>query len=263
MNLMSVSLLRLANDQIMMVYGRRYSNAKMCFYARFSSDEGKTWSGDTLVTTLPGYQAINNARVIQLKGGRLLAPAAICRGRTWKEDYFFFDLVYFSDDNGRTWTTSGQKLSVPGCAYGADEPALIELLDGRVMMFIRTDTGRIWRSFSSDQGRTWSAPEATELSSPSSPATIKRIPGNGDLLLIWNNTQPSRSNAGLPRSPLTAAVSSDEGRTWRHLQNLEDAPDGGYCYASVTFIADGRALLSYYERGSLKIAAVDIGWFYR
>ena len=59
--------------------------------------------------------------------------AAICRGRTWKEDYFFFDLVYCSDDNGRTWTTGGQKLSVPGCAFGADEPALIELRDGRVI----------------------------------------------------------------------------------------------------------------------------------
>jgi Neuraminidase (sialidase) len=261
MNLMSVSLLRLRNGEIMLVYGRRHSNAKMWFYARFSSDEGKTWSGDSLVTTRPAYQAINNARVIQLSTGRLLAPAAVCRGRTWKDDYFFFDVAYYSDDNGRTWQGGHQDLTVPGCSFGADEPAVIELRDGRVMMLIRTDTGKIWRSFSADGGVTWSAPEPTELKSPSSPATIRRIPSTGDLLLVWNNAAPMASNAGEPRDPLTTAISRDEGKTWTHVKNLEDSAGADYCYTSVTFVGD-RAVLSYYERGGLKMCTADVKWFY-
>jgi hypothetical protein len=263
MNLMSVSLLRLHNGELMIVYGRRHSNAKMWFYARFSKDDGKTWSGDSLVTPVPAYQVVNNARVIQLKSGRLLAPVAMCRGKTWKEDYFFYDCCYWSDDNGRTWKGGDQKLTVKGCSFGADEPAVVELKDGRVMMLIRTDTGRINRSFSTDGGEHWTEPQATDLAAPSSPASIKRIPSTGDLLLVWNNANPSPDNRGEPRNPLTCAISSDEGQTWTHVHNLEDTPGADYCYVSITFDRGDRVILSYYERAALKIRTFDVSELYR
>ena len=262
MNLMSVSLLRLHNDELMLVYGRRHSNADMSFHARFSSDEGKSWSADSLVTTKRGYQAVNNARVIQLQSRRLLAPAFFCRGKTWKDDYYFFGVVYHSDNNGRTWRDGEQRIDVDASSLGTDEPAVVELTDGRVMMLIRTDTGRIWRCYSRDGGVTWSKPAATDLASPSSPATIRRIPSTGDLLLVWNNTPPRPRNRGQPRNPLTTAISTDEGKTWKHVRNLEDTEGGNYCYASMTF--NGRdVILSYYERGALKVCIADVDWFYR
>jgi Neuraminidase (sialidase) len=263
MNLMSVSILRLHNGELMLVYGRRHSNARMQFYARFSNDEATTWSGDSLVTPISAYQAINNARVIQLKNGRLLAPVAMCRGKTWMQDYFFYDACYWSDDNGRTWTGGGHKLTVKGCSFGADEPAVIELNDGRVMMLIRTDTGRINRSFSSDRGEHWTAPQATDLASPSSPASIKRIPSTGDLLLVWNNADPLATNRGEPRNPLTCAVSHDEGKTWQHVRNIEDAPGADYCYASITFDKHDRVILSYYERAALKLRIMSVSELYQ
>ncbi len=258
MNLMSVSLLRLQNGELMLVYGRRHSNARMQWYARFSSDEAKTWSGDSLVTPISAYQVINNARVVQLKSGRLLAPVALCRGKTWKEDYFFMDGCYWSDDNGRTWKGGDQKLTVKGSSFGADEPAVIELKHGRVMMLIRTDTGRINRSFSSDGGEHWSEPEATDLASPSSPSSIKRIPGTGDLLIVWNNAEPLARNRGEPRNPLTCAVSHDEGKSWERVRNLEDTPGGDYCYTSITFDAHERVILTYYEHAALKLRILTV-----
>ncbi len=255
MNLMSVSLLRLKSGEIMMVYGRRYSNSKAWMYARFSKDEAKTWSKDYLVTPILGYQGMNNARVIQLKGGRLLAPVFFCRGESWEKDYFFWDMVYYSDDNGRTWTTKGQKVTVDGCGYGADEPGLVELKDGRVMMLIRTDLKQIYRCYSSDKGESWSKPEPMGLTAPSCNATCVRIPSTKDLLLIWNN-HPTE------RNPLTCAISQDEGRTWKHIKNLEDTPKGSYSYTSITFVGK-TAVLSYYEAGCmLKVAVVDVAWFY-
>lgn len=262
MNLMSVSLLRLHNGELMLVYGRRRSNADLRFYARFSKDEAKTWTADHEVTPGCAYHVVNNARIIQLKSGRLLAPAALCRGETWKKDYYFFNVVYYSDDNGRTWKGGKQKLNVESSSYGADEPGVIELKDGRVMMLIRTDTGRIWRSYSSDHGETWSPPEKTSLATPSSPSTIRRIPSTGDLLLVWNNASPSAKNKGEPRNPLTTALSRDEGRTWEHFRNLEDSLGGDYCYTSVTFVCD-KAVMSYYERGAMKEAIVAVERFYR
>lgn len=265
MNLMSVSLLRLRpSGDILMVYGRRHSNAKMLWYARRSSDDGNTWGDDALVTPepMPAYHVINNARIIQLKSGRLLAPEELCRGETWKKDFFFFGSCCHSDDNGRTWHAIPQRLTVPGCSFGANEPGVVELKDGRILMMIRTDVGTIWRSFSSDGGLTWSAPEATDFASPASPATVTRIPSTGDLLLVWNNASPTKKNKGEPRNPLTTAVSSDEGKTWRHVRNLEDTPGADYCYVSVTFVGE-RAVMSYYERAALKVAVVPVKWFYR
>jgi hypothetical protein len=70
------------------------------------------------------------------------------------------------------------------------------------------------------------------------------------------------------RTPLTCAVSRDEGRTWGNRKNLEVEPDWGYCYTSVTFLGD-RAYLTYcaapYEKGVLtetRLAIVELEWFY-
>jgi Neuraminidase (sialidase) len=261
MNLMSVSLLRLQNGEILLAYGRRRSNGDLRFYARCSKDEGKSWTEDFVITPEKRYYVINNARIVQLKSGRLIAPAVVCRGETWKKDYFFFSHTWTSDDNGRTWKTSGQRLVVPGCSEGAEEPGVVELKDGRVLMVIRTNIGHIWTSVSADAGATWAEPTVTTLDSPNSPATIARIPTTGDLLLVWNNSPPSQKNKGIPRSPLTTAISKDEGKTWQHVRNLEDAPDGNYCYTSVTFVKD-KAVLSFYERAGLKVAVIDDDWFY-
>ena len=40
-------------------------------------------------------------------------------------------------------------------------------------------------------------------------------------------------------------TSTDDGKTWRHVQNLETDPDAGYAYTSIAFHRD-RVLLSYY-----------------
>ncbi len=78
---------------------------------------------------------------------------------------------------------------------------------------------------------------------------------------MWNNARPTEANKGEPRNPLTTAVSRDEGQTWEHVKNLEDSAGGNYCYASVTFTGE-RAVMTYYERGALKVAVVRVGWFY-
>ena len=84
----------------------------------------------------------------------------------------------------------------------------------------------------------------------------------GDLLVIWNNVA-SKSN--WPRTPLTAAISRDEGRTWTHFRDVDNRPDYDAAYPSVTFVGD-EALVAYYSRSTrwkrdaeitLKIYRVD------
>ncbi|WP_418393045.1 sialidase family protein, partial [Victivallis lenta] len=80
-NVMSVSLLRLADGRIALVYLRK-SGGDACDcrpYLRTSSDEGESWSAPADIIGLPGYFVVNNDRLIQLSSGRLLLPAAFHR----------------------------------------------------------------------------------------------------------------------------------------------------------------------------------------
>ncbi len=269
-NVMSVSLLRSRTGDVLFFFLQKNSLTDLKVYVRRSTDDARTWGEPVLVTADPGYHVMNNARVIQLRSGRLLAPVASSK-QVWTKNDDFRTSVYLSDDDGRTWRRSRTLLSAP--KRGAMEPGLVELKDGRVMQIIRTQTGFIWRSFSSDGGETWTDAAPWDIESPESPATLAVTPG-GDWLLVWNPkvvwSNPEKTvlgaNHGGARTPLATMVSDDEGRTWSSPRNLEGNPDSTFAYTSVTF-HEGRALLTYYDfpKGgkllSLKFKSVPLAWF--
>jgi sialidase-1 len=269
-NVMSVSFVRSRTGDVLFFFLQKNSLTDLKAYVRRSTDDARTWGEPVLVTADPGYHVMNNARVIQLRSGRLLAPVASTKQVGTKTDDFRTS-VYLSDDDGRTWRRSRTLLSAP--KRGAMEPGLVELKDGRVMQIIRTQTGFIWRSFSSDGGETWTDASPWDIESPESPATLAVTPG-GDWLLVWNPkvvwSNPEKTvlgaNHGGARTPLASMVSADEGRTWSRPRNLEGNPESTFAYTSVTF-HDGRALLTYYDfpKGgkllSLKFKSVPLAWF--
>src|SRR5687767_10880095 len=59
--------------------------------------------------------------------------------------------VMYSDDDGVTWHLSDDRLSAPaapaGTNYGAVEPQVFPLRDGRLWMLIRTQAGRLYESY--------------------------------------------------------------------------------------------------------------------
>ena len=153
-----------------------------------SSDEGETWSEPVNMNQSgsPYYDTM-----IQTKKGRLILPVrttaaghdgmyekasaygTIGGERTqveghaqWPEmDYAW---CYYSDGEGETWTRSDREIVIwkddgYGGMWPVDEPNIIELSDGRIMMFARTTLGRIYKTFSEDGEHRWWYPEATEL----------------------------------------------------------------------------------------------------
>ncbi len=243
MNVMSVSLLRLHDGTIGLWYLKKNSETDCKPLLRISRDEGETWSDPiSCITDKNGYFVLNNNRVIQLKNGRLLMAVALHRSENgkWREQATLYS--YYSDDSGKTWK--------PGAAVPNDtdivtqEPGVIELKDGRIMMIIRASGGKQQLSFSSDKGETWSHIEESNIYSPISPASIERIPKTGDLLLVWNNNDGSNPALKGKRTPLTVAVSKDEGKTWQHIKDIETDPDGWYCYIAIHFTKK-EVLLSY------------------
>jgi len=266
-NVMSVSLLKNPGGDVLLLYLVKNSNRDCRAYVRRSADGMHTFSRPVRVSDRDGYNVINNARLVRLSTGRLLAPAALHLPPPGNADGWSPSadcLCYISDDDGRTWRT-GREAPKPSGAKPVilQEPGVVELRDGRVMMYIRTDGGSQFQCFSSDGGETWSATEPGPLASPLSPATIARIPWSGHLLALWNDHSGAHPFTAGRRTPLCAAVSRDDGRTWLPSRVIEGDPDGWYCYTSIRFAGD-RALLLYSAGdrkagllSRMKLAALD------
>ena len=247
-NIMEVNFLRLKDGRLALFYCQKNTESTDCrVMMRTSADEGRTWSAATQLSPAGKYTGLTNGRAIRLRTGRILLEA-------WEGGDSYGCL---SDDEGATWRDSRRVRPAKGECW---EPACIELKDGRVLMLMRTQLGGQYKSLSTDGGETWSEPVATALVGTAAPVSISRVPTTGDLLAIWNHNPGANK-----RSPLSAAVSADEGETWTHFRNVEDVPaDDQWAYPAVTWVKD-LALVTYfnYKGGlSLKLKGLPAAWFY-
>lgn len=262
-NVMSVSLLRLKSGRIALFYLLKNSWIDCRPHVQFSEDEGQTWSAPRLMCAAPGYFVMNNDRVIQLKTGRLVAPVASHRTRgTDSHSSRSFDsraiaLWLLSDDEGQNWREADTWAALPALPTrtGLQEPGVVELPDGQLLSWFRTDQGRQYISRSSDSGKTWSLPSASDLQSPTSPASIKPLPDSSGLLGIWNDHSGKFPMVQGKRTPLVAGVSRDGGRTWPQRKLIEEDPDGWYCYTAIHYT--GEAVLLAYCAGDSKIGGLN------
>ena len=69
----------------------------------------------------------------------------------------------------------------------------------------------------------------------------------------------------LTGTPLTSAISRDEGETWGGARDIEVDPGGRFCYTAIQAMDDGTLLLAYcaYDAlGHTRIVKVPADWFY-
>ncbi|MEW6304015.1 MAG: sialidase family protein [Verrucomicrobiota bacterium] len=225
------------------------------------STDGRTkWSAPQRI--FEGYCGALQC-VVQLKSGRIIAPFAdwLPGVATAPPTGPSVTTAVYSDDGGRTWQRSPAKLTAPchagynGSNYGACEPTILELRDGRVWMLIRTQDGFLYESFSAD-GVNWIDARRTRFYSSNSPAFPLRL-ADGRLVVFWNNCEmpPRAGKDGVygGRDALHAAISADEGKTWRGFREVYRDPnrhasppldgDRGTAYPHATLTAAGKILL--------------------
>ncbi len=219
--------------------------------------------------------------------------------------------VAFSDDDGRTWTRVAIA-PVPGVARmhpddkrphwfnDGCEPSVAELRDGTLLMALRTSGEHVAFCRSSDGGETWSEAGPDEAFWAANTMPLLFPLADGRLLFVWNNTSmlPTRDAAEVPelannpttlsgqwesvftnRDALHAAISSDDGKTWRGFREIaltetrnatdfrelgmgpDEEHDKSVHQTQALELAGGRVLVAYGQNSAARrIMVFDPDW---
>eukprot|EP01052_Picozoa_sp_SAG31_P015086 SAG31_NODE_959_length_10757_cov_2.260086_3_plen_677_part_00 len=168
---------------------------------------------------------------------------------------------------------------------GANEPSSVELNNGSVLTFIRTQTGYLWQALSTDEGASLSAATPTRFVSSDSPPLLLRLrhplwqkmehsqselaSEMQPILLLWINGDTSMPLACVDSSSdcvyatrfiLHAAISFDDGESWAGFREVYRDPylkippastsgDYGAAYTYATEQADGSIIFETGQSG--------------
>jgi len=268
MNVQAPALLRLKSGRLLLNCLRAHrsgGSSTMCVFS--SDDQGKSFSALDPVWRRSKGQLLQGgaSSLVELESGRLLLPMHGGSGNQWKQKNSAWCFV--SDDKGNTWQRSAA-VDLP--KRGAMEPSVAQLADGTLVMSLRTQLSGPYLSRSTDEGMTWSEAVFSGLEGGESCTCLRRIPGTKDIVLFWNNSKYDDKHHHFgERTPLTAAVSSDNGHSWRIIGNIADDPKAEYTNLDCFFTSKGDAVLTYmYAKPAwnrkqihLKAALVAKDWF--
>jgi len=213
-----------------------------------SADDGKTWAKPVQINRYFTHGVPHVDNVVQTTKGRIVIPVrtgftasdkvrknagswATFEGKRRKigghTTYPEIDIAfcYLSDDEGQTWRKSngyifGWPQSKKLGAFACDEPVIVELRDGRLLILARTTIGQIYFVYSDDGGESWGVPVPSGLAGAYAPCRIRKIPSTGDLVLVWNQVSREEIESGYERNRLSVAISKDDAKTWEHAKTL-------------------------------------------
>ncbi len=167
-----------------------------------------------------------------LPSGRILLPLY--------SDGYNVCLVAITDDNGQHW-----RAGKPIVGLGPIQPSIVGKKDGTLVAYMR-DSGnppyRVLVSTSSDEGESWSPAIDTDIPNPGS-SLEAIVLKDGRWVMVFNDTEDGRHS-------LAAALSDDEGRTWKWKRHIgrSDNRARSFAYPSLIQAKDGMLHLTYSYR---------------
>jgi len=207
---------------------------------KHSDDSGYTWSSATAIYS--GNYAVMSADPIVCQSGRWVL-AFYHRGTAT----YFTSSVLYSDNQGSAWIKGGD---VPSANAAVCEPAIVELSDGTLLMYMRDDNypngGKFqYMSKSNDGGLSWSAPVAA-IQSPRCQSQMLKL-HDGSFAITWPDVS---SPANSPRYPFVLRISTDDCTSWSPSLIIEsgshDFSNHGMCQRS-----NGEVIVAYSDDTTL------------
>jgi sialidase-1 len=278
-NVMSPSLARLSDGAIVLTFIRNHKLSKkvnvyppISAFAWVTRDEGKSFKPLATMWS-EKMMSLCNSTLKRLSSGRLIQTVNRETSMKGQPDHWQAGVVW-SDDDGKNWKVGDSWVDAP--KRGAMEPHLAETNDGNLLMVMRTQMGSVYKSESRDSGRSWSRAFSLGVESPESCPELVRLPGTGDLLLIYNASQfnPRYASHFGKRTPLSTSISKDGGRSWSLPRNIETDPGYAFSNPGALVTRQGKVIVNYWASKykfngqmsnypiDLKVAVIDIKWLY-
>ncbi|HZT20105.1 MAG TPA: sialidase family protein [Dongiaceae bacterium] len=198
--------------------------------AHLSDDGGASWRESWRIDTAPFSGGYGMRGAVRLSGGALLLPLSDI-------PHYRQVFVVRSEDGGRSWGRPALAAALPGSEF--EEPALLELPGGRLLMLLR-DNGRrrLHRVWSDDAGRSWTAPEALPIEGY--PPHLLALP-DGRILCTYGWRRPDYG--------IRAVLSADGGQSWdmeRAIRIRGGLPNTDLGYPSTVLAEDSSLFTVYY-----------------
>ena len=217
---------------------------KVLAYITESANDGVTWSNPVSIwgITIVGTGGNNSGVQLSSKwGNKWLFSNHIANG-----GYRCFVNVCDPAVDVTVWTQYLLCADDPTGSITPQEPAVVELYDGRLLALIRTKTGYLYRSICETVGdfTSWSPLQPTNIPNPNSkPDMFTFADGRIGLITNWNTKDPAGSMGY--RRDLVLAISSDNGNTFPDIVGIDGVQNRSAQYASGLETSEGGALVVY------------------
>lgn len=206
-------------------------------WAKWSEDDGLTWTlGPQMpVVSAPGWYPSN---LIVCANGDLVAAGYTTDG---------YARYFRSADRGASWAACGT--AKPG-DRGCGEPTLVQLPDGRIVSFLRSDapTERLYRTIRDENLSTgdWAAPIVASYDASGLPSAAVVTPEGHVAVLYRGWADRTNPALGRPTRLMMFAPDAGESGLFGYRANIDPQADetGRYLYGNLILAADGwRAIV--------------------
>ena len=233
----------LKSGQILLFYKAGPSPMTWSGFLRKSSDGGQAWTPTRILPA--GIFGPIRAKPFQLEDGTLICGGSVETWQAWG------CRCEITPDVGETWTVSNP-INLPDDPFGIIQPTIFRTGPGQLRMLTRSRRGKkIATATSSNDGRTWTQASHTDLPNPSAGIDAVNLE-DGRVALIYNDTERGRS-------PLSVALSSDQGVTWKKVLDLENEPGKEFSYPAMIQTSDGMLAATYtWRRERIRFVVVDL-----
>jgi hypothetical protein len=233
----------LQSGKILHIYQKLISphpNFKLQARAEISEDDGKNWKQGGWLHKEPGPYCTMNGKITQATNGRIFFPAATGGEGLDGEEHGGVG-VWYSDDDGQSWTESAIRLDMNTTGLNLQEGEVVELSGGNLALVMRSDTGYLMYSLSTDNGVSWSKDiKSTNLPSTMCAFNTFRDNKTGEIFVFWTYEDPNSKHElpQFPRERVSLARSTTDFQSWEFLTDIEDFKGNNGRYMNLGMFVD-------------------------
>lgn len=221
-------------------YGKTWSESRI--KAKISKDQAQTWSDSVIIAFEKGMMV--RSRPIVLNNGDYLLGIYHETGKDREKlGADTTSLFLRFNPKNQKWIETKRIYS----RVGNLQPTPVQIDKKYLVSYSRrgggygpVKDGYLVRSESRDGGRTWSEGKDSQFPNPNAATDFIRL-HNGHLMLVYNDSMTDRT-------PLTAAISTDNDQSYPHRRNIGEGR-GSFAYPVAIQTQDGKLHVIYTTKG--------------